>query len=276
MLNSTTGLKEYAMQRKNNIKILALLTFVILSQTSFGQKERKFIRRGNDFYEDAIENSDSTGIDSVNFVNAEIEYRKALEKKPNDLKAVANIGSAQFKQQKYAEAASQFEQALNIAEKKEDKAKAYFNYGNAMLGQQKFDVSIEAYKNALRNNPSDMQAKYNLEFARKMKEQKQQQQQQQNKDKNKDQNKDQQDKNKNQNQDQDQNQDKQDQNKDKQNQDQNKNQQKNQQQQPQPKISKQNAEQMLKALENDEKETQEKVKKAKAEKAKSSKNDIDW
>jgi hypothetical protein len=66
------------MQRKNNIKILAILTFVILAQTSFGQKERKFIRRGNDYYEKAIENSDSTGIDYVNFVNAEIEYRKAI------------------------------------------------------------------------------------------------------------------------------------------------------------------------------------------------------
>ncbi|MCF8361521.1 MAG: tetratricopeptide repeat protein [Prolixibacteraceae bacterium] len=258
------------MQRKHNIQILVLLILMSLAHTSFGQKERKFIRRGNDFYEKAIENSDSTGIDSVNFVNAEIEYRKALEKKPDDLKAVANIGNAQFKQQKYAEAASQFEQALNMAENKEDKAKAYFNYGNAMLGQQKIDESIEAYKNALRNKPSDNQAKYNLEFARKMKEQQQQQQQQQqDQDQNKDQNQDQ---DQNQNQDQ----DNQDQDKNQQNQDQNKDQQEDQQQQPQPKISKQNAEQMLKALENDEKDTQEKVKKAKAEKAKSSKNDIDW
>lgn len=249
------------------MKYLAIIILVFASLITHAQKERKFIRHGNKYYNTAVENSDSTRLDSVNFTNAEIEYRKALEKKPNDQKSQLNIGNALFKQQKMAEAASQYEQALQVATTNEDKAKTHFNYGNAMLGQQKLDESIEAYKNALRNDPTDLQAKYNLEFARKMKEQ-----QQENQDQNQDQDQDQ---NKDQNKDQDQNQDK-DQDKD---QDQKKDQdqdQKKEQQQQQPKISKQNAEQMLKALENDEQKTQEKVNKAKAEKAKSSKPDIDW
>lgn len=246
--------------------ILLLVFFSMLLGTVYGQKERKFIRQGNNFFKTAVENSDSTGIDSLNFVRAEEKYRLAQEKRPDDFKASYNIGNAQFKQGMMPEATIQFEEAIELATSKEEKALAYYNYGDALLGQQKFDESIEAFKNALRNNPSDMEAKYNLEFARKMKEQQQQQQQQQNQDQNQ---------NQNQNQNQDQNQEP------NQNQDQNKNQdqkqeQKQDQQQQQAKISKQNAEQMLKALENDERQTQEKVKKAKAEKAKSSKPEIDW
>jgi len=241
--------------------LIISLIFIAITFFAYGQKERKYIRQGNKLYHLAIGNSDSTGIDSINFVKAEDKYRIALEKRPDDFKAAYNIGNAQFKQKLMADAAAQFEEVITTATTKDDKAKAYFNYGDALLGQQKLEESIEAFKNALRNNPKDMEAKYNLEFARKMKEQHQQQQQQ-----NKDQNQD---------QDQDKNQDQK--NKDQQNKDQqNKNQDQQQQQQQQPKISRQNAEQMLKALQNDEKDTQEKVKKAQAEKAKSSRPEIDW
>jgi Ca-activated chloride channel homolog len=257
------------------MKIYIITILLLVSSVSaFAQKERKFIRQGNRLYNKAVENSDSTKVDSLNFAKAEIDYRKALDKKPGDFKSQFNIGNSLFKQKKWAESSSQFEQILESAPTKEDKGKAWFNYGNAMLGQQKLDESIDAYKNALRNTPTDLEAKYNLEFARKLKQQ--QQQQQKNQDKNKDQNKDKDKDKKDQNKDQQkQDQNKQDQNKDQQNKDQNKDQNKQQQQQ-QPKISRQNAEQMLKALQNDERQTQEKVKKAEAMKAKSSRPDQDW
>jgi hypothetical protein len=255
------------------IYIIAIL-LLVFSVSAFGQKERKFIRQGNRLYKKAVENSDSTRIDSVNFAKAEIDYRKALDKKPGDFKSQFNVGNSLFKQKKWAESSSQYEQILESSSK-EERGKAWFNYGNSLLAQQKLDESIAAYENALRNTPHDIEAKYNLEFARKMKQK--QQQQQKNKDQNKDnkdQNKDQQNKDKNK---QDQNKDQQ--NKDQQNKDQNKqnqDQNKQQQQQQQPKISRQNAEQMLKALQNDERQTQEKVKKAEAMKAKSTRPDQDW
>lgn len=256
-------------------KYSLIIVMLLFSVASFAQKERKYIREGNRYYEKA--EADTARIDTAMFEQAEIAYRKALDKKPGDFKAQYNVGNALFKQKKMADSQSQYEEILDKSETKEDRAKVFFNIGNTLLAQQKLDESIEAYKNALRNNPKDIDAKYNLEFARKMKQQ-QEQQQQQNKDQNKDQqdqNKDQQDQNKDQ---QDQNKDKQDQNKDQQNQNQdqqNQNQDKNQQQQ-QNKISAQNAAQMLEALENDEKETQKKVNKIKAEQAKTSRIDKDW
>lgn len=234
---------------------LFTIIFLVASISAFAQKERKFIRSGNKYYDKAVENSDTVKIDSVNFAKAEVEYRKALQKKPNDFKSQFNIGDALFKQNKMEESSLEFQQILDATSNKEDKGKVWFNYGNSMLALNKLDESIDAYKNALRNNPKDIEAKYNLEFARRLKkQQQQQQQQQQNQDQNKDQQQKQQDQNQQQNQDQ----------------------QKQQQQQQQPKISKQNAEQMLKALQNDEKETQEKVKKAKAVKEQTNKPEKDW
>jgi Ca-activated chloride channel homolog len=238
---------------------LIILAIIFTTGAAFAQKERAMIRQGNRYYEKATK--DTAHVDSVMFQKAELAYRKALDVKPTDFKAHFNLGDALFQQKKYDEAAGHFQHALEATGTNDDKSKAYFNYGNSMFAKSKFDESIEAYKNALRHNPKDLEAKYNLEFARRMKQQQEQ------------------DKKDQENQDQQQDQDQQ-QNEDQQNQDQNQNQQqqqqKQQQQQQQQKISRQNAEQMLKALQNDEKKTQEKVNKMKAVKAESSKTDKDW
>jgi Ca-activated chloride channel homolog len=248
-------MSRMCLKPKINYLLIIILTLSYISV--FGQKERKFVRQGNKYFKKAIENSDSTKIDSIGFSKAEVEYRKGLDKKPGDLKSQYNLGNSLFKQNKMAEASSQFEQSMSMALEKGDKAKVWYNYGNAMFAQQKFDESIEAYKNALRNDPTDIEAKYNLEFARRMKQQQEQQQEQQKNEQNKN---------------QDNKQDKQQQNQDNQQQ----NQDNQQEQQQQPKISKQDAEQMLKALQNDEAKTQEKVKKMEAQKARSTRPEQDW
>jgi Ca-activated chloride channel homolog len=262
---------------KRFIIIALLLCFGLLANS---QNERKFVRKGNSFFMDGI--ADTTKIDTVRFNKAEVEYRKALEKKPHDLKWNFNLGDALYKQMKFDESISSFDQIAQQSDNKVEKARAYHNKGNSLLFNQKLDESIETYKEALRNNPGDIETKYNLAYAQnlKKKQEEQQKQQQKNQDKNKDQNKDQQ----NQDQNKDQNKDKQDQNKDQQNKDQqsqNKDQQnqdqKQQQQQPQQnKISKENAEQLLQALQNDEQKIQDKVKKAQVIQAKRVRVEKDW
>ena len=261
---------------ENRKRTILLSLFISLSVAVFGQNERKFVRSGNKLFMEAVK--DTTKLDTVKFSNAETEYRKALNKKPTDLKWNYNLADALYKQNRFDEAAGKFEDLAEKLETPEEKARALHNLGNSELMQQKLDESIESYKKALRHNPSDIETKYNLAFAQNMK--KQQEQQQQNQDQNKDQNKDQdknEDQNKDQNKDnQDQDKDKQDQ-QDKQNQDQNKDQQnQDQQQQPQNKISKENAEQLLQALENDERDIQDKVKKAQAAQAKKTKVEKEW
>jgi Ca-activated chloride channel family protein len=254
-------------------KYILIIIFLIPAFAVFSQAERKYIREGNKLYETGLK--DTAKLDTVSFGKAEVAYRRALELKPDDRQWQFNLANSLYKQKKADESAKEFE---DIAEKTTlpvDKSKAYHNMGNSYLVQKKLDESIATYKKALRLTPNDAETKYNLAYAMKMKKEEQKKKDQnkdkdKDKDKNKDQNKDQnKDKNKDQKKDQ------KDQDKQKQNQDQNKEQKQDQQQQ-QNKISKQNAEQMLQALENDEKQTQEKVKKAQALKAQKRNVDKNW
>lgn len=268
--------------------IISIFLLGIIGQ-ALAQQERKYIREGNDLF------------DKQDFEKAEVEYRKAADKKADSFEAAFNMADALYKQKKYDEALKQFSA---LAEKEKDKKRLgeiYHNIGNTLLSMEKTDESIEAYKESLRNNPDSEQTKYNLEFARHQKQQQQQNQDknqdkqeqnqdqqqnqdknQQNKDQNQEQNKDQQNQEQNQQQNQQQNKDQQ-QNQDQQNKDGKQDQDKQQQQQGQPqpqegKISKEDAERLLEALQNDEKQVQEKVQKQKAQeqKAKRLKIDKNW
>jgi len=197
---------------------------------SVAQKENKLLREGNRLY------------DKGDYKGAEKDYRKALELNKESVKGQFNLGASSYQQQNYEESARIFG---TLAEKNQDRdiqAKIYHNQGNSYLKAREYDKSILSYKNALMNNPKDLDTKYNLEYAKMMLKKQQQQQQQQNKDQQK----------------KEENKDKQDQ-KQPQNKDQNKN-----QNQDQKKISKEDAERMLEALKNDEKKTMQKVKKQKA------------
>jgi tetratricopeptide (TPR) repeat protein len=242
-------------------RLILMILVIAFSVVAFGQNERKHVRSGNKLFFDAVR--DTTRIDTVKFSNAETEYRKALNKKPNDLQWNFNLADAIYKQQRFDEAAGKFSELAEKMESPEEKARALHNLGNSQLLNQKIDESIETYKKALRHNPNDLDTKYNLAYAQLLKKQ---QQQQQNQDQNQDK--------------QDQNQDKQDQNQDQQNKDnkdqQNQDQQNQQQQAQQNKISKENAEQLLQVLQNDERQIQEKVKKMQAAQAKRSRTEKEW
>jgi tetratricopeptide (TPR) repeat protein len=231
-------------------RLILMILIIAFSVSVFGQNERKHIRSGNKLFMDAVK--DTTKIDTVKFSNAETEYRKALNKKPNDLQWNFNLADAIYKQQRFDEAAGKFSELAEKMETPEEKGRVLHNLGNSQLLNQKIDESIETYKKALRHNPTDLDTKYNLAYAQLLK--KQQEQQQQN---------------------QDQNQDQQQQNQDQQNQDNQQNQDQQQQAQ-QNKISKENAEQLLQVLQNDERQIQDKVKKMQAAQAKRARTEKEW
>lgn len=212
-----------------------LLTMVLLCCTTvvFGQKsERDYMRSGNKLYNDSL------------FVKAEVDYRKALELNPKSTDVMYNLGNALLMQNKAKEAMEQFDAVTRIEKDKGKLARAYHNMGVILQSSKQYPQCIEAYKQSLRNNPHDDETRYNLALAQKMLKD---QQQQQNQDKQQEQKQDQkQDDQKDQNKDQNEDQKKQPQ----QNQQQNKNE-----------MSKENAEQLLNAVMQDEKNVQDKVKK---------------
>ncbi len=254
------------------MKQLIVFILILLSgSVVLAQQERKFIRQGNKAFEKEL------------YDNSEVAYRKALDKAKENNKeettfgSTFNIGDALYKQEKYQDAAKTFKELSDLELPAEDKAKVFHNLGNSLLEMKKYKESIEAYKQALRNYPDDMETKYNLEYARKKLEEQQQKQQNQKNQNNKNKNQDKKDQKQKDDQQQDSNKDQkkqQDQNKD-QNQNKPKDQKQNPQQQQQPKMDKADAERLLKALENDEKKLQEKLKKKKA-KAKKVKKEKEW
>lgn len=220
------------------------------------KQERNYIHDGNVLYREK------------RFAEAEVMYRKALEVAPTSEVATFNLASSLLCQAGSADpnsgnnplndATAMLQQLSQSAQDKNIAERSFYNLGNIAFNQQNYQQSIEMYKNALRRNPDNDKTRENLRLAQiKLKEQ------QQNQDKNQDNNQDQnQDKNKDQNQDQNKDKNK-DQNKEQQNQDQNQQQKdKNKpQQQPQEQtgISDANAQQILKAMENEEAATRKRV-----------------
>lgn len=220
------------------MKKFYILSMLLLAGTAHGlaqdKTDRDYLRSGNKLYNDSL------------FIKAEVDYRKALELNPKSTDAMFNLANALLMQQKAQEAMEQYQSVSKIEKDKEKLAQIYHNMGVILQSSKQLPQCIEAYKESLRNNPKDDETRYNLALAQKLL--KDQQQDQQNQDQ--------------QQQQQEQKEDKQDQNKDQQEQDQ-KDQQQNQQQQQQNKneMSKENAQQLLNAVMQDEKNVQDKVKK---------------
>ena len=220
------------------MKKFYILSMLLLAGTAHGlaqdKTDRDYLRSGNKLYNDSL------------FIKAEVDYRKALELNPKSTDAMFNLANALLMQQKAQEAMEQYQSVSKIEKDKEKLAQIYHNMGVILQSSKQLPQCIEAYKESLRNNPKDDETRYNLALAQKLL--KDQQQDQQNQDQ--------------QQQQQEQKEDKQDQNKDQQEQDQ-KDQQQNQQQQQQNKneMSKENAQQLLNSVMQDEKNVQDKVKK---------------
>lgn len=236
--------------------------FMMTVSVAGAQNDKREVRRGNrDFKREAYQKAD-------------IDYRKALLKDSLSVAANYNLANTMVKQGNLDGAAPYYDKIADSVDLGKHYSDVNYNIGNLSVQKKDYAKAVERYKNALRKNPSDMEAKENLAYAQKMlKDQQNQQNQDQNKDQ-QDKNKDQQDQNKNQ---QDQNKDQQDQNKDQQDQNKNQQNQQNQNQSPQQqKISPQAAQQMLQAIQAKEKETQEKVKKEKALLMKSKQKEKNW
>jgi Ca-activated chloride channel family protein len=212
-------------------KAAATVALLLVAVTASAQTDRQYIREGNKQFR------------LGQYDKAEVSYRKAVEKNPKNPQAAYNLGNALMAQKKDSAAVQQFEQSTRIETNPLRKAAAYHNMGVICQTHKMYDEAIEAYKNALRNNPNDDETRYNLVLCKhlKKKQDEKQKQNQQNKD----------DQNKKDDQKKD---DKKDQKQDKKDD--------KQQEQQKPQMSKDNAEQLLNAAIQNEKMTQDKMKKA--------------
>jgi len=253
---------------KKLFSILTISVFMLHVQAT--AQSNKYIKQGNKLYE------------QNKYPEAQKSYMEALQKDSNSVPGRFNLGNTLFKQKQFDASRSLMGAAAQKSSDKNVKGGANYNIGNTYMAERKWEDAVEAYKNALRNNPADVDAKYNLSYAEEMLKKDNQQNKDKNKDKKQQQNKDQQNKDK-QNKDQQKKdqQNKDQQNKDQQNKDnkdnkdkqdkdgqgkdqQDKDKQDQQHPEPQPsKMSKKQAEELLNALDQQEKNLQDKKQKGK-------------
>ncbi len=226
-----------------------ILLFCLLTASfagAFAQRsDRSFVRKGNRMFQDSL------------FIKAEENYLKALDMNPELSEGYFNLGNAYTAQQKPNEAIEQYRKMSNILEGKkkelmdnpsasgkeldqckQDLAKTYHNTGVVYHMSEQYDKAVEAYKQALRNNPQDDETRYNMILAQRMLQEQQQQQQQQQ---------------------QEQQEQQQEQEQQQQEQQEQQQQEQQQQQQQEQDMSQENAEQILEAAMQDEKDVQERV-----------------
>lgn len=240
---------------ENRIGLISLpfLLCFFLSMPSYAQ-ERKLVRKGNELYA------------QQKYAEAAKAYQQALQKQPAFTPGAFNLGNALVQQKQYDAARKVMENAVKTTKNPLVQSGAHYNTGNTHMSEQQWQQAVEAYKQSLRKNPQDADAKYNLSYALAKLRQQQQggggggnKDDQQSKDNKDQQEKDQQsDKNKQQQQNQDDDGGE------------------HQQQRPQPqqsKISEQQADNLLKALQQDERKVQDKMQKGKAAPVKMEK---DW
>ncbi len=125
------------------------------------------------------------------FVDAEVDYRRAISKNNKNVVAPYNLGNAYYNNESYSEAFGRFKEAGELAEDKPGKHKAYHNMGNVFMKNKEYAKAVEAYKEALRNDPTDEETRYNLALAKEMLKKEQNQQQNDDNEENKDQDQDQ-------------------------------------------------------------------------------------
>jgi hypothetical protein len=158
---------------------------MIIAFGSFAQKERKHIREGNKNFYDS------------QFGNAEIDYQRALEIDSLSFSGNYNLANALYKQKKYAPAEAAYNNAQGLTDEKELISDVLYSMGNSRImqsfdmiksgnmqeGIEKITAAVDSYKDALRNNPLNYEAKYNLalaqEFLKHLRNQQQNQEQNQ-------------------------------------------------------------------------------------------------
>lgn len=138
-------------------KYILFAVFALLAAGAFAQKaERDYIRKGNRFFNDSV------------FVDAEVNYRKALEANPKSTVSMYNLGNTLSQQQKFKEAMEQYVAAGKIEKDKMKLAHIYHNMGVLFQAGKDYGQAVEAYKMSLRNNPKDDETRYNLALAQKL------------------------------------------------------------------------------------------------------------
>jgi len=143
--------------------VLLLLSTANLFSQEIPKEKRKALKEARTLVSDA-----GVSLQKEAFVEAEADYRKAIALAPENEAAKYNLGNAYYDRNLNGEANRRYKQSAAVGTSKNSKHKAFHNLGNTYMNDKKYQDAVDAYKNALRNNPTDDETRYNLALAKKM------------------------------------------------------------------------------------------------------------
>ena len=141
------------------LKNFGLILFLLVSISGSAQEEEAQISLSNNYV------FEGNSLVDENFIEAEKKYRLGVSAKQKNAAGSYNLGNAYYKSELYDEAMLRHLEAINNSGLKLEKHKAYHNIGNTLMRQKRCKEAVSAYKNALRNSPSDDESRYNLALA---------------------------------------------------------------------------------------------------------------
>ena len=141
------------------LKNFGLILFLLVSISGSAQEEAAQISLSNNYV------FEGNSLVDENFIEAEKKYRLGVSAKQKNAAGSYNLGNAYYKSELYDEAMLRYLEAVNNSGLKLEKHKAYHNIGNTLMQQKRCKEAVSAYKNALRNSPSDDESRYNLALA---------------------------------------------------------------------------------------------------------------
>ena len=140
-------------------KSLYIILFLFAASGVQAQQlpERSLVRKGNRQY------------NKGNYEQSAGHYEQALQAAPGQFEAIYNLGNALYKAERFDRAEQTMQQAAADSLRADtERAEAFYNLGNAQFKQQKYQEALESYKQSLRLNPSDMEAKYNYAYTKRL------------------------------------------------------------------------------------------------------------
>ena len=140
-------------------KSLYIILFLFAASGVQAQQlpERSLVRKGNRQY------------NKGNYEQSAGRYEQALQAAPGQFEAIYNLGNALYKAERFDKAEQTMRQAAADTLRTDDeRAQAFYNLGNAQFKQQKYKEALESYKQSLRLNPSDQEAKYNYAYTKRL------------------------------------------------------------------------------------------------------------
>jgi len=147
---------------KKIVLFIFIISAAVFSQDDLKEKEKALKASTDITFEANKELADN------DFIDAEVTYRRAISKSNENTAAPYNLGNAYYTKESFSEAFGRFKQAGELTSEKPVKHKAFHNMGNVFMKNKEYAKAVEAYKEALRNDPSDEETRYNLALAKEL------------------------------------------------------------------------------------------------------------